>query len=301
MTTPPAPPGAPPAEVSIDDATVARLIAEQFPALAELPLTFFASGWDNTTYRLGSELAVRLPRLRVAVDLLVKEQTFLPRLAPHVDVAVPVPLHVGAPSSHYPWPFSIVPWRVGTDCVETPLLPSETGKLGRFLRALHGCDASGLTPIAWRGGPLRDRAAEVRERLRALRGYELPVRQELDRAAERFERGVDVPIDTPRCWIHGDLHPKNVISSAGTLSSVIDWGDMNLGDPAGDLACAWMLFDPEHHAEFWCSYGAVSAATRERALGWASFFGVTLLLAGLGNQPEFMATGSLIIQRISRE
>jgi len=301
MTTAPAVQGAPPADVTIDDATVGRLIADQFPDLAHLPLTFFASGWDNATYRLGAELAVRLPRIRIAVDLLVKEQAFLPRLAPHVDVPLPAPLRVGTPSPHYPWPFSIVPWRRGTDATEMPLLPSEAGKLGRFLRVLHGTDATGLAPIAWRGGPLADRAADVRERLGALRGRDAPARPELERAGERFERAAQLPIDTSSCWIHGDLHPKNLVSDAGVLGSVLDWGDMNLGDPANDLACVWMLFDPEHHAAFWHAYGAVSAATRERALGWAIFFGVTLLLAGLGNQPEFLATATLTLKRTSAD
>lgn len=301
MTTAP-PCGAPLADVTIDDATVARLIAEQFPSLSQLPLRFFASGWDNTTYRLGEELAVRLPRIRGAVELLVKEQTFLPRLAPQVDVAVPVPLHVGAPSPAYPWPFSIVPWRRGTDATETSLSPSEAGKLGRFLRVLHGCDASGLTPIAWRGGPLAERAGDVRERLAALRERNVPVPlQQLERATERFERAVRLPIDVPSCWIHGDLHPKNLISDAGALSSVIDWGDMNLGDRANDLACVWLLFDRAHHAEFWRGYGAVSTATRERSLGWAIFFGVTLLLAGLENQPEFLAAGALALERATAD
>ena len=47
----------------------------------------------------------------------------------------------------------------------------------------------------------------------------------------------------PLVWVHGDLHPLNLLTYHGKLSAVIDWGSMGLGDPAMDLMAAWTLFD----------------------------------------------------------
>ena len=46
----------PAAEVEITVDLVRALLAEQFPALATLPLTLVANGWDNAIYRLGDDL-----------------------------------------------------------------------------------------------------------------------------------------------------------------------------------------------------------------------------------------------------
>ena len=46
----------------IDAALVKRLLAAQFPQWADLPVTPVAKdGWDNRTYRLGTDMTVRLP------------------------------------------------------------------------------------------------------------------------------------------------------------------------------------------------------------------------------------------------
>jgi len=73
-----------------------------------------SAGTDNALYRLGSDLAVRLPRIEGATGQVDKEQKFLPRLAPHLPLAIPVPLAKGTPGEGYPWqhlsrPYEITP------------------------------------------------------------------------------------------------------------------------------------------------------------------------------------------------
>ena len=42
------------------------------------------------------------------------------------------------------------------------------------------------------------------------------------------------------CLIHGDIAPPHVlVGDDGDLAGVIDWGDLEVGDPAGDFA--WIL------------------------------------------------------------
>jgi len=295
--TQPATLGIPPAEVDIDAGLVRRLVAEQFPELADQEIELHGSGWDNVTYRLGSELAVRLPRIEASVPLLVNEQTHLGALASHVEIAVPAPIRMGVPSSDYPWPWSVIPWRPGTNAAVTPLDSSQAPRLGRFLASLHGMARPALRPNTWRGVPLDTRASDFAERIESLRGLgeDLPY----DLLVRAFEAAARVPIDVEDCWIHGDLHPKNLVSDRGELVSVIDWGDMTIGDRANDLAAAWMLFDLQHHESLWDAYGPVSRATMTRALGWAAYFGVTLLAAGCNNDPEFLGPARQILARVT--
>lgn len=255
-------------------------------------------GGTMFTYRLGEKLAVRLPRLAVARDLLLEEQRFLPRIAAQVDVQVPVPVGCGVPSSIFPWPFSVVPWFPGVDAARGPLLQTEAAVFGSLLRKLHGAALPGLRPLAWRGGPLRDRAADVAERLDRLHRMNTLPASTLQEIAAEFERTADVEACEVNVPIHADLHPKNILTQEGRLSAVIDWGDLNLGDAANDLASVWLHFEPSAHAAFWDAYGPVSQATLVRARGWAFFFGVNLLVAEASGEQDFGGVGARTLERL---
>ncbi len=83
-------------EVEIDAGLVSRLVAAQFPRWADLPImTVLSAGTDNAIYRLGDDMAVRLPRIPGAVAHIEKEQRWLPRLAPLLPLSIPVPLGRG--------------------------------------------------------------------------------------------------------------------------------------------------------------------------------------------------------------
>jgi aminoglycoside phosphotransferase (APT) family kinase protein len=99
-------------------------------------------------------------------------------------------------------------------------------------------------------------------------------------------------------WLHGDLHPKNVVVRDGRLASVIDWGDLTSGDPAPDLAAAWMLFPTAAHDSLWQAYGGVTLDTMIRARGWAALFGVILLDTGLADDPDFVGIGCTTLRRV---
>lgn len=295
--------GVPPAEVAVDPDLVRSLLERQHPDFAELPLRFAASGWDNITYRLGEKLAVRLPRITTAATLIRHEQRWLPVLAAELGlaelpVAVPAPVRLGTPGEGYPWPWSIVPWVPGQSCDREPLVGSQAGTLGRFLRALHRPAPVGYPRNDYRGVPLATRDEEVRSRIDELlgtddHGVDVPV----GAVRGRWRESVAAPLDTPPVRIHGDLHPKNLVVAQGRLAAVIDWGDTTVGDPATDLAAAWMLFPPEHHRAVRDGYGMISEATAVRARGWALLFGLLLLASGLDDDPALADIGRLTLRR----
>ncbi len=253
----------PAAEVEIDEPLVRSLLDDQHPDLAMLELAPVEHGFDNALWRLGEELLVRLPRREIAAPILIHEQRWLPLLAPRLSLPVPAPVRTGRPSGAYPWCWSIVPWLSGIPGDRAPLLhPDETGRrLGRFLRELHLPAPPGAPANPWRGGPLESRTDTFEERVTSLRGVidVAVVRRTWDRAVGTDRWG------GPPLWLHGDLHPANILIERGTIAAVIDFGDLCAGDPAGDLAGGWMLLPSETMTTFQDAYGGVDEALAQRA------------------------------------
>ena len=285
--------------MAIDIELVKGLLRLQCPDLADLPLSKVATGWDNEMYRLGDELAVRLPRRDVAAPNLTNEQLWLPALAAELPIRVPVPLFNGTPALGYPFRWSVVNWAPGTTAASSDLNPTSAGKMAKFLSALHAQVPPAEAPInPWRGGPLLERTEAVEERLEAVYAREAGLTVAHADVLELWKSACRATNDTPGTWIHGDLHPKNLIVEGGEVVMVIDWGDMCSGDPATDLAVAWMLFEPEQIDEFRAAYGDASDHTWLRARGWAIYFGAVLLLNGLVDDPAFAAVGRRTLNRV---
>lgn len=298
----PGPPaGLPPAEIAVGPRVVRELLRSQHPDLARLPIRHAATGWDNNTFRLGRDLAVRLPRRRVGVPLILKEQRLLPTLANRLPIAVPVPLRFGVPAAAFPWPWSVVRWIAGRSVEHKDLPAGEAAAFGRFLASLHQPAPPGAPRNPYRGVRLVARSSQVEPRLDRFAASATGLAVPVGTARTRWRQACAAPAGTARVWIHGDLHPKNVVARAGKLAAVLDWGDMAGGDPATDLAAAWMLFPTHAHGDIWDSYGGVAAPMMARAVGWAVFFGVTLLDCGLAGDPLFARIGRRTLQRVCVE
>ena len=289
--------GTPAAEVHITANLIERLIAEQYPLLSDQPIELVASGWDNVTARVGKSHAVRLPRRELAVTLLLNEQRWLGAIAGRLDVAVPVPVFHGRPGSEYHWPWSVVPWMRGATAEVTPLDGSAAVPFGRFLAAL-GIEAPDDAPAnRFRGTPLADHDEGVQRRWTELRDQDEQLASMSGQALSIWDSGMAADQPSDIRWLHGDLHPRNVLSSSGSLAGVIDWGDLTSGDVATDLASVWMQFAPEQHDAVWSAYGSVDAATRRRSRAWAIKFAAMLIATGLDDDPGFLTMGLTIAER----
>ncbi|WP_223625183.1 aminoglycoside phosphotransferase family protein [Microbacterium sp. EST19A] len=263
-------PDSPAAERILDEAGVRALVRAVAPALAELPLIRVAEGWDNVTWRLGDDLAVRMPRRALAVPLIEHEQHALPLLTPAlsgVGVRTPLPLVVGAPTAEFPWPWSLLPWLPGRQALGLPRADNTSwaGDLAVALRALHvpAPDDAPHNPV--RGVPLSHREDSVRARL-----ADLPpsIADPLERI---WRSGLAAAPATESVWIHGDLHPGNILVDGGRLSALIDFGDVTAGDPAYDLAAGWLAFDAEGRQQFRRAAGdRYDEQSWVRARAWAA-------------------------------
>ncbi|MFJ8537662.1 aminoglycoside phosphotransferase family protein [Streptomyces sp. NPDC093591] len=260
-------------ELDIDAALVARLVAEQFPRWAGLPVTRVASaGTDNAMYRLGADMVVRLPRLPGGARQVDTEHRWLPQLAPRLPLPVPTPLAKGAPGAGYGLPWGVYEWLDGENSYDAPILELRDAaeRLGRFVAALRKVDAVGGPP-SWRGGPVGEHDDYVRTAIRDL-GAAGVLDAEL--AAAAWEETLRLPQwDAAPVWLHGDLLPGNLLTSAGRLTAVIDFGGLGVGDPAADTLAAWAVFDDATRDVFRAA-GEVDDATWARGRGWALCFGL---------------------------
>jgi aminoglycoside phosphotransferase (APT) family kinase protein len=289
--------GTPAAEFAFDDAFVTALLAEQHPDLAHLPLQEVDAGWDNAMYRLGDDLAIRLPRREKAAGLIAHEQAWLPQLAGRLSVPVPVPLRIGAPALGYSWNWSIVRWLHGSPADESELSSSQAESFAGFLRSLHVPAQPDAPANPFRGVPLHQRAAVVEERMQRLAGRTDVMTPQIE---EIWHAAVQAPLDVPPTWLHGDLHPRNVLVENGVITGIIDWSDMTSGDRATDLAAIWMLFgDPQIRNVALAAYGDISEATMQRAKGWGVLFGVLMLETGLADNPRNAAIGERTLRRVA--
>jgi aminoglycoside phosphotransferase (APT) family kinase protein len=290
--------GTPAAEVEIDEPVLRRLLRAQHPDLADLPLRHAADGWDNIIYRLGDDLALRLPKRPVAVALLIKEQTWLPKLAGGLPLPIPVPLRNGAPGEGYPWPWTVHSWLPGEPADRSPPGAGEGAAWGRFLGALHQPAPADAPRNPYRGVPLTQRQGVIEERMAALAAKGRPMSRAIDAA---WRAALALPVDR-ETWLHGDPHARNVLTDSGRFSAVVDWGDMCAGDPASDLASLWMLLPgaAERRAAI-AAYGSLSEPLLARAHGWAIAMGTMLLEAGLVNDPRLAAMGEVTLRRLEAD
>ena len=183
--------------------------------------------------------------------------------------------------------------------------------VGGFLGALHVPAPADAPANPFRGVPLAQRAGSFAANLALLTGQDL-----LDRDAvlRVWDAVLAVPgYHGPPLWLHGDLHPANVLVNDGQVSGVIDFGDITAGDPASDLSVAWMLLPPGCHTSFWSAYQAVGGswgswaswgswvqvddALRARARGWALNLAI-VFLAHSEDNPVLLEVGRRTLRTV---
>jgi aminoglycoside phosphotransferase (APT) family kinase protein len=266
--------------VEIDTALARRLVDEQFPQWADLPLRLVdPAGSDHVIHRLGDDLAVRLPRHDGAIGQAAKELHWLPRLAPHLPLAVPQPVAAGRPALGYPWPWAVTRWMPGEpatigalgDSVPTAVV------LADFLRALQSLPVDGAPPG---GGGLAGRDTATRAAIAQVADV-----FDADALTRLWDAALTAPAwDRPPVWFHGDFHTGNLLTRHGRVSAVIDFGGLGAGDPAVDLMMAFTLMSARPRAAFRAALG-IDDATWARGRGWAVTGGLIAYTAYADTNP----------------
>ena len=289
----------PPAEQDVTPELVRRLIEDQRPDLAGRSVRFLAHGWDNELFRLGDDLVGRFPRRELAARLVENEARWLPTFADDLPLPIPSPVFLGVPGGGYPWSWVLVPWIDGEPLALSPRVDLDTCavQLGEFLAALHSPAPADAPDNPYRGVPLADRDGAMRERIASL-GDLIDAR----RVTSLWEEALSAATHAgPALWVHGDLHPQNLLVVEGRLSGVIDFGDVTAGDPtygtelgvgglSGLGSPAWSLFDGVQRSVFFSVYGDPDPACLIRARGWALALAVAYI-ANSADNPVMSSIG----------
>lgn len=272
-----------PSKIEIYTALVQKLIAEQFPQWAHLPIKpVLMGGHDNRTFHLGDTMSVRLPSAQCYADKVEKEQEWLPRLAPHLTITIPSAVAMGKPSDDYPWHWSVYQWIDGESAnilTDDALnLPRIATGLAQFLNELHQIDATDVPLVGgphnfYRGDSTKIYDTQTRNAISQLHGI-----IDTDAATDLWDKAISSTWDKKPVWIHGDLAAGNILIKDGLLSAVIDFGGMGIGDPACDLVIAWTFFNGKSR-EIFKSLVPLDADTWTRARGWALWKALITLAA----------------------
>ena len=279
-------------EIDIDASLARRLLAEQMPECSALLLHRVPSGGtENAVFRLGGELALRMPLRPGAVDGLLKEVRWLSVVAGHLSLEVPEVVATGEPAEGYPFPWAVVRWLAGEDALSArPDSMSETAlTLGRFVAELQGIDMTDAPPPGSegfvRGLPLVGRDAAFHAALAQCAGL-----VDVARVAHVWGDALAAPAWAgPPVWLHADLIPGNLLVRDGRLAGVLDFGAMATGDPAYDATAAWHLLDRADRPAFGEILEADDATLR-RARGLVVSGGVIALPYYLHSNPSMVAT-----------
>jgi aminoglycoside phosphotransferase (APT) family kinase protein len=267
---------------SIDVALARRLVDRQFPQWSALPIAEVeVDGWDNRTFRLGSELTVRLPSGDWYAKQVEKEQRWLPVLAPQLPLPIPTPVAEGAPDAGFPYRWSIYRWLDGELASRAPIddLSAFATTLAGFLNALRRADATDGPPPGehnfFRGGPLATYEQEALEALDRL-GGEVP----REAVLRTWRDAMSTTWDRDPVWLHGDVAVGNLLVRDGRLAAVLDFGSSGVGDPACDMVIAWTFLAGASRDRFRAELG-VDAATWSRGRGWALWKALITLVGHL--------------------
>ena len=274
------------AEVDVDETLVRALLSEQFPELDARSARFVGEGWDNAVWVVEETWVFRFPRRAVAIPGVEREIAVLPNLARLVPVPIPEPRLIGVPGDRFQWPFFGAPLLSGLEPCHAALDDGarETvgAELGSVLRVLHSPEtlASADPSCTLPDDPIRRadtpfRVTRTRERL-----AELPpgLWQPTPRVEEILAEGERLAPSTRRVLTHGDLHVRHLLVEGGSLSGILDWGDMCRSDPAIDLMLVWLLLPPAARERFVEAYGRIDAEAALRARVLALFLGLTLAI-----------------------
>lgn len=289
-------------EIPVDETLVRSLLKAQRPDWADLPLSPAGAGTDNTMYRLGDDLLVRLPRTADKQQSLRKEQDWLPRLAPHVARPIPEPVHAGTPTDAFPLVWSVYRWIDGDEAGPATVRDWAAfgADLAAVVRELHGVDLMGATrtdPLSWyRGGslePCDQWISRCLEECRTVAGSELDV----DTLERLWRTALTLPGSSgPHVWLHGDLKPTNLLVREGKLHAVIDFGGLSVGLPDAEHSTVWDL-PPQARQAYWDTLN-LDDSTWARARAWAIAVGVSGISYYWHTFPAFVAECRARLQAI---
>ena len=245
-----APPSHP--DVTLNEALVRELLAEQFPQLSAERIDFLGEE-ERRTYEVDGRFVFRFALDDADCAKLEREVALLPELGPKLPLAIPAPEFVGKASDAYP--FTFVGYRTIDGLsgeVHRPTRgrwPAIAAQIGEFLSALHAFPLERARRYGVPAASSKDFGATYRttnplELLSRVQGFADVIQREvpdlIDGEIERYLSGrVALPQASQLAPVlcHADLKGEHIIVSkqADAVAGIIDWADCCVTDPLLDF------------------------------------------------------------------
>jgi len=259
-------------QIVIPQEVALNLIQHQFPHLQANYIQLFGNGWDNTAYLINDLYIFRFPRREVAVQLLQHEIAALPIISKNIDVPVPQPTWIGKPTQDYPWPFVGYRMLPGIPAERADLTDEQrinlAQPLAQFLKKLHAISIDHFPSlpheIVFQRLGLDYIIPTMRKNMERIDQFDLL--EYKNTLTKIIEQAHNLRSPENNTLIHGDLYIRHIlINPSYELAGIIDWGDVQIGDAAMDLAVAHSFLPPQAHEIFKHTYGYISDQTWQLA------------------------------------
>jgi aminoglycoside phosphotransferase (APT) family kinase protein len=256
--------------VDISDELAAKLVRDQFPDLSDLDIGRRYVFEDHIAIRLGDHLCLNFPTVPGLGEAMESSAEWLRLVVDDWSFPASISVRLGKPQPEYPFIWQVSNWIAGSNAAILPLSREAAAPLGQALRQVHS-PAPSWAPTSPEGGtPLPRFRKSWHDLISQLHDTVGPLGSRIDPTSlmPRWEQAVDSVIDIQPCWIHGNLDPRYVVSDQGGFAGIGSWWTFGSGDPASDIAAAFLLIPRQAESLFLEAYGRVSRATRERIAGY---------------------------------
>jgi aminoglycoside phosphotransferase (APT) family kinase protein len=271
-------------DVKLDVGMAVTLIEEQFQNLKVTNIVFLGSGFDNNVYQINNKYLFRFPRRTIANILLKKEGNILPIIKQYLNTPIPFPVFFGEPAGGYPYNFLGYEYMQGKSVEEVLSVDSFNSIriLADFLSTLHSIPIGKVLETVgydeFERVNISKRKNAFMENIKAIKKLDIYNTAQLKEYVSALP---DIQADEEKVLVHGDLHIRNLLYDCnGVVSSVIDFGDVHVGNKACDLAIVYSFIPSEYRNLFFEIYGEVEKSTLILAKFRAILTSTYLLLHG---------------------
>ncbi|MEQ9315585.1 MAG: phosphotransferase, partial [Henriciella sp.] len=283
---------------------IRSLVKSSFPNLADADIRLVRSGGtDNYIFRIDNDLCLRIAKRDAAIPALHQREPAALKALSDLPLETPRFMAKGSLPDPEGWPWMICTWLHGVsmDAAGHTATTEDAGRLALFLLDLQGFHKRNAAEPApdnhWRGVGLAQRGEVTADAIATLS-------DEFD--GEALSKVWASALSADPCkrdeqtWIHGDMHPANLVVRDGAITGVIDWGLSGLGDPACDLMAAYTVFSGKARDAF-ARATAASESAWMRARGWALSTAVVALAYYRGSDAPIVARSREVIGEVLAE
>ena len=222
------------------------MILSCYPDWVINSISFLGEGDFFQAYLVNNEWVFRFAKHLEARESLKREYYLLPKIAPQISLQIPQPQIVSFENNPSFSAYRILPDDALSSEIYLQLNETEqtacTAQVAFFLNQLHSIETAFAQNC---GVKVCDYQSQYSSLLVEAKEHLFPIIEKAD--CQFIEQVISEYLDSEHDFtptlLHGDLSPNHVLfdKKTNSVSGIIDFGDMMIGDPAWDLL--WIYED----------------------------------------------------------